>query len=81
MVFEGLEQLNLLPSNNNYVCIINGAYMCFEKNKIVWFSSNYYDKDYKQLYDSCTWIKSCKAKYRITDKYLGENNIYINVKD
>lgn len=80
MQFEGVEWLNLRPMSENFSSNLSGAYMCFENKSFVWFSSDDFKSDYKELYehDDITWIKANKAKWRRAESYLGEDSVYIN---
>lgn len=77
VVFKQVDEFSLKPqNNNNYDDIINGIYMCFEEDKLVWFGSDYYEKNYKELYNNCSYVRSKEVKYRFLENILGNNSFY-----
>lgn len=82
MLFEELCQLNLRPANEEYTCEIHGATMCMEDGCMVWFDSDWFRDDYKEMYgqEGVTWIKAKRVKWRAVEDYLGEEEIYLNSK-
>lgn len=75
VVFEGLIKLNLEPNDEHSDGIIYGVYMAINDNAIYWADTEEFDFNRQ---NSCTWIAANKAKWRIADEYLGEEDVYIS---
>lgn len=78
MLFEELECLTLKPVGEDYTGDIFGAYMTIENNCLVWFDSDDFKDDYKELYEysDVTWIKARRVKWRVAEECIGNAEIY-----
>ena len=74
MEFSELVSLNLNPNDENYTCELLDVAMFFENGYIYWGDSDWFAVQ-KEAYEG-TWICAKKAKWRIVDEYIGEEEVY-----
>ena len=75
--------MNLAPSYGNFDGIIYGAYMDIIDGIVYWSDCECFDVsqiDCTPEYDEFTWISSEKAKWRIADEHIGNEEVYISKK-
>jgi hypothetical protein len=75
IIFDGLIKLNLEPNDEHYDGIIFDSFMVIKDNLIYWADTENFSFD---NLNNCTWIVANKAKWRIADEYIGEEEIYIS---
>lgn len=75
IIFEGIIKLNLEPNDENYDGIIYGAFMSIYDNLIYWADTEDFSFDEP---NNCTWIVANKAKWRVADEYIGDEEAYIS---
>ncbi|OHE40381.1 MAG: hypothetical protein A2Y16_04425 [Tenericutes bacterium GWF2_57_13] len=80
VIFEGVQQLNLVPGRDGYSSDIFQAYL-MARDGFVYFCdyTDEIDRLVKNAY-FCTWIKALSLRWRIADEYLGNELIYNNTK-
>jgi hypothetical protein len=81
MIFEGLVRINLVPSIPNNDGIIYDAYFDVVDNLIYWAETNEFnisEIDSNPYYRQITWIIAEKARWRIANEYIGDEEVYIN---
>ncbi len=76
MIFEGIQKMNLEPSNGDYDCIIYEASLKKINDIYYWADwDNFEVDDINEI--KRTWIAASKIKWRVADNYIGETEVYI----
>lgn len=73
--FSNLIKLDLEPNDDNYTCEILDVSMFIENGHIYWGDSAWFAlkrNDYQG-----TWLCSKNARWRVADKYIGKEEVYI----
>jgi len=72
--FIGLIKLSLVPENEMFTCELHGVSIFIDNDKIYWYDSDFINAP-AENYDS-NWICADKIRWRITDEYIGNREIY-----
>jgi hypothetical protein len=79
IVFSKLIRMNLSPRDEQYDDIIFGASIFVTENSITWVDT---ELEIDNLSDALkqeeyTWIKAKEMKWRVSDEFIGDKEIYI----
>lgn len=82
IVFSGLSLLHLAPVDENYTAEISEANMEFSEDGVFWVDGSLSEKELHNASDSeeYTWIKAKKAKWRIVEEFIGEDDVFVYAK-
>ena len=71
--------MSLKPTDETYDGIIMNSHIAIENDYFVWFDSSDFKENYQELYNSSlvTYIKAKKIKWRINNKHIGKNDVFI----
>ncbi len=79
MMFEKISCMRLNPTDETYDGIIMSSYIAIENDCFVWFDNSDFKENYQELYNNnfVTYIKAQKIKWRINNKYIGKDDVFI----
>lgn len=76
MIFEGIQKMNLEPSDGSHDCIIYEASLKKINGFYYWADwDNFKITDLDEI--KRTWISASKIKWRVADGYMGKEEVYI----
>ena len=73
--FSGLIKLSLPPYGDGLSSELFEAVM-FIEDEIIYWGDSYWFTDKRSEYDG-TWVSAKKARWRIADQYIGNEEVYI----
>lgn len=79
MEFSELLELRMFPLDDNFTCEILAATMIIENEDIYWYDCDMLTKKDRSNYKG-TLICSSKVRWRVADEYIGQGEIYQDVK-
>ncbi len=79
MIFEKILCMSLKPTDETYDGIIMNSHIAIENDYFVWFDNSDFKENYQELYNSSlvTYIKAKKIKWRINNKHIGKDDVFI----